>query len=107
MTLPWREHPEATGDLLDAIRHYEREQAGLGEEFDAKVAQAIKDIQWSQDAWPTFLGWNRLPVVRSRTVDVFPYRVVYFVHGEEIIILAHAATARRPGYWKHRLKNYR
>ncbi|MFT4011092.1 MAG: type II toxin-antitoxin system RelE/ParE family toxin [Nocardioidaceae bacterium] len=104
MTLPWREHPAATDELLDAIRHYGRRQAGLGEEFAAEVARSIKDIQWKPEAWQRFPGWNRLPVVRSRRVDVFPYRIVYFVRDDdEIVIVAYAATARRPGYWKQRV----
>lgn len=103
MTLPWREHPEATDELLDAIRHYHGVQPGLGDEFDAEVARSIEDIQWRPDAWPRFPGWNRLPVIRSRRLHVFPYRVVYFVRDDHIVIVAYAATARRPGYWRHRV----
>ena len=101
--LPWREHPEATKELLDAIRYYHGKQAGLGDDFAAEVARAITDIQWYPNAWPMLTGWERIPVVRSRQVDIFPYRIIYYVSDSGINIVAHAATARRPGYWKHRI----
>lgn len=103
MTLPWREHPEATEELLAAILYYHGWQAGLGDEFAAEVVRSIEDVQWNPGAWPKPAGWNRLPVVRSRKVNVFPYRIVYFVRDDEIVIVAYAAIARWPGYWKHRI----
>ena len=48
-------------------------------------------------------GWEREPAVRSRAVDKFPYRVVYFVADELVIVLAVAHEKRRPGYWRDRV----
>lgn len=103
MTLRQRVHPEAEAEFLDAVRYYATTEAGLGDEFDIEVAKAVDDIQWNPDAWPKFPGWDRLPVVRSRKVDVFPYRVVYFVRDDELLIVAFAHQSRRPGYWKQRV----
>lgn len=103
MTLHAHVHPEAEAEFLEAIRYYEAATTGLGVEFDTSVAKAVNDIRWSPEAWPKFPGWSRLPLVRTRKVDVFPYRVIYFVRDDEIVIVAFAATARRPGYWKHRV----
>ncbi len=105
MTLSPRVNPEAEAEFLDAVRYYETTEAGLGDEFDIEVAKAVGDIQWKPDAWPKFPGWDRLPVVRSRKVDVFPYRVVYFVRDDELLIVAFAHQSRRPGYWKQRVDN--
>ena len=96
-------HVEAEPELFDAIRYYETTEPGLGEAFDAEVAKAVADTQWNPEAWPRFPGWDRLPIVRSRQVDVFPYRVVYFVRNQEIMIVAFAHQSRRPGYWQTRV----
>lgn len=103
MTLHQRVHPDAEAEFLDAVRYYENKESGLGSQFDAEVASAVDDIQWHPEAWPRFSGWDRLPVVRSRKVNVFPYQVVYFVNGEELVLVAFAHQSRRPGYWKHRI----
>jgi len=34
-------------------------------------------------------------------VDAFPYGVVYFVHGDELLIVAFAHQSRRPGCWRN------
>lgn len=67
------------------------------------MAKAVGDIEWNPEAWPKFRGWDRLPVVRSRDVDMFPYRVVYFVRDGELVIVAFAHQSRRPGYWRERV----
>jgi hypothetical protein len=103
VTLRHRVHPQAEAEFLDAVRSYAITEAGLGDEFDIEVAKAVDDIEWSPDAWPKFPGWDRLPVVRSRKIGVFPYRVVYFVRDDELLIVAFAHQSRRPGYWKHRV----
>jgi toxin ParE1/3/4 len=43
------------------------------------------------------------PAVRSKGVNGFPYRVVYFVTEELLTIVAVAHSKRRPGYWRERL----
>jgi len=96
-------HPAAEVEYLDAIRHYEAIRRGLGAEFDRAAAGAVEDIDWNPEAWPPFPGWDRLPLVRSRNVDVFPYRVVYFVRGDEVILVAFAHQSREPGYWAQRI----
>lgn len=103
MTLRPSVHPEADAEFLDAVRYYQTREAGLGDEFDAEVARSVDDALWNSDAWPKFPGWDRLPVVRSRKVDVFPYRVIYFVRDNELVIVAFAHQSRRPGNWKHRI----
>lgn len=43
------------------------------------------------------------PMVRSKGVSDFPYRVVYFVEGDLLKIVAVAHAKRRPGYWRDRV----
>lgn len=103
MTFHQRVHPEAEIKFLDAVLHYEATEARLGDTFDIEVGRAVDDIQWDPDAWPRFPGWDRIPVVRTRKVNVFPYRVVYFVRDDELVIVAFAHERRRPGYWNRRV----
>lgn len=96
-------HLSAEAEFLEAVRYYGGAERGIGEQFDVEVARAVEDIQWNPDAWPKFPGWDRLPVVHTRKVEVFPYRVVYFVRDDELVIVAFAHQRRRPGYWRDRL----
>ncbi len=41
----------------------------------------------------------------ARGLDGFPYRIVYFTRGDEIVVVAYAHERRRPGYWKKRLSD--
>jgi hypothetical protein len=103
VTLHPRVHPEAEAEFLDAVRYYQDREPGLGEDFDTEVARAVNDVLWNPDAWPKLSGWSRLPEIRSRKVDVFPYRVIYFARDGELVIVAFAHQSRRPGYWKSRV----
>ncbi len=96
-------HPEAVTEFLEAVRFYEQQQTGLGEQFDAEVAQAVDDIVWSPDAWPELTSHAESTVARSRRVARFPYRIVYFVHDDTIVVVAVAHERRRPGYWHRRV----
>lgn len=105
MTLGWSEHPEATEELLAAIRYYHLQRPGLGDNFDAWIIAAIQDIcEWPYSG-PPFPGWSRRPIVRTRRVGIFPYRVVYFVRENEVVIVAYAHTHREAGYWRRRLSD--
>lgn len=103
MTRGYIEHPEATEEQLDAVRYYHGERAGLGDDLVERFRVAVRDIVDSPDAWPPVPGWDEDPLIRSRRVGVFPYRVVYYLRGDEVVILAYAHDRRRPGYWRHRI----
>lgn len=97
-------HSEAEHEFLDAVRYYQALQPELGAEFDEAVANAVADIEWSPEAWPRFPGWERIPIVRSRRVAVFPYRVLYFADAGRIVIIAIAHQRRSPGLWADRVR---
>ena len=44
-------------------------------------------------------------VIRSKAVRGYPYRIVYTVEPDTILILAYAHERREPGYWLHRLND--
>lgn len=103
MSLSRNVHPLAEAELLDAVRYYELLQEGLGRDLDDAVATAVDEIEWSPHAWPKFPGWDRLPIVRSRKVEVFPYRVVYLVRDGELVLIAFAHQSGAPLYWARRV----
>jgi len=94
-------HPEAAEELLDAIQHYE-EQAGSGKAFATAAKKARDDVADSPDAWPPVVIWEPPPVIRSRRIGNFPYRVVYYSRGGAVTVIAYAHEKRRPGYWGRR-----
>lgn len=91
-------HPEAAEELLDAIQHYE-EQARSGAAFAAAAKKARNHAAESPNAWPPVVHWKPPPLVRSRRIGNFPYRVVYYSRGEVVTVIAYAHEKRRPGYW--------
>jgi len=103
VSLPQREHPEAAAELDSAVAWYEAREPGLGVSLIDSVATARQNIEAYLDAWPPFPGWDREPIVRSKRLDVFPYRVVYIVDADELVIVAYAHESRSPGYWVNRL----
>lgn len=48
-------------------------------------------------------GWDSIPLVRSRRVPGFPYRLVYVAQTSELVVLALAHDKRLPGYWRERV----
>ena len=103
MTLGYSEHPEATDELLDAIRYYHGVRAGLGDDLARTARVALQEILDAPDAWPRTPGWDEEPLLRGRKVGVYPYRVVYYVRQGEVVGIAYAHEKRRPGYWQHRV----
>lgn len=97
--------PEAVTEFLEAVRFYELQQVGLGGRFEAEVAKAVDDTLWNPEAWAILEGRTRPPTVRSRRIAVFPYRIIYFLRDDDIVIVAIAHERRRPDYWKKRVKD--
>lgn len=103
MTLDVRFHPEALAELRANVAWYEDRGAGLGDRFEAAVDKVIDTaVEWPESGaiWP---GWDSIPVVRSRRVAGFPYRLVYLVQPAELVVLALAHDKRLPGYWRDRV----
>jgi len=103
MTLGFDFHPEARAEFVADVIWYDDREVGVGERFEIAVRAAIDAAVDSPESWAVWPGWGREPVVRSKTVSDFPYRVVYFVRDELLIIVAVAHAKRRPGYWGERV----
>lgn len=103
MTLAFDFHPEARAEFFADVDWYDEREPGVGARFEVAVSEAIDAAVDSPESWAVWPGWERQPIVRSKGVSGFPYRVVYFVAGEELGIVAVAHAKRRPGYWRDRV----
>jgi plasmid stabilization system protein ParE len=98
-----RIEPEASAELGEAARWYERQRQGLGREFLEAVEVAQKFIARFPRAGtpvpdvPPELPVRRVPVKR------FPFHVVYLVLADVTRVLAVAHDSRSPGYWHSRI----
>jgi toxin ParE2 len=91
---------KAARDELDgAIRYYDAQRAGLGEEFRTEVDAALDRIEFWPNAWSRVGSDERLCKTKR-----FPYGIVYLADQETIVVIAVAHLHRRPGYWRRRLK---
>ncbi|MCL2089780.1 MAG: type II toxin-antitoxin system RelE/ParE family toxin [Micrococcales bacterium] len=104
MTLHWREHPAAREELFSALDWYDDQEPGLGDRLADEIAAGVAFVRQWPDAPPLYRG-RRLPRVRRKSIDVFPYGIIYFVRDDEVIVVAYAHARRRPGYWRKRLED--
>src|SRR4051812_15037244 len=95
-------HPAAEGELLSTIDYYDDQRPGLGEALDSDF-WALVDRVMGQPEMYAACRWHS--AVREGVLRRFPYIVPYQVRGNDVRIYAIAHTARRPGYWRKRLKD--
>lgn len=105
MTFEWSEHPAARQELFDAVVWYDDQERGLGDRLADELAAGVQLIREWPDAAPLYRGRSRTPPIRAKGIDVFPYRIVYVVRDDEVIVVAYAHERRRPGYWRKRLSD--
>lgn len=105
MTLDFRFHPEAGAEFEADIDWYDDREFGLGGRFADAVRAAVDAAVEDPDAWAVRPDWERQPLVRSKSVTGFPYRVVYFVNEDLLTVVAVAHSKRRPGYWRDRVRS--
>ena len=103
MTLAVSYHPAASAELRADVSWYEERGPGLGDRFEAALDSVIDGVlEWpeSGSVWP---GWESISGVRSRRLPGFPYRLVYLVQPDELVVVAVAHEKRKPGYWRDRV----
>ena len=89
--------PPAERELRRAVRYYNIQRAGLGNEFRDEIRNTLKRIAQLPHAWNP-LGGN----FRRCQTQRFPYGVIYEPLPDEIIIIAIAHLHREPEYWYKR-----
>ena len=84
----------ATQELEDAVRFYELEYAGLGRSFKEEVKKAAVRVAEYPKAWSIERG-----EVRKCLLHRFPYKLLYSVEEDHVLVIAIAHQHRNPDYW--------
>jgi len=84
----------ATQELEDAVRFYELEYAGLGRSFKEEVKKAALRVAEYPKAWSIERG-----EVRKCLLHRFPYKLLYSVEEDHVLVIAIAHQHRNPDYW--------
>jgi plasmid stabilization system protein ParE len=87
----------ARHEFEDAVRAYNSQRVGLGDDFRDATRETLERIKAFPDAWHV-LGDN----VRRCWMRRFPYAVIYAHDTAEILVLAIAHVRREPTYWNAR-----
>ncbi len=88
----------AQKELSDAIVYYELEYFGLGKRLKVEVKSSISRITQFPEAWSIERG-----DVRKIFVHRFPYKILYSIEKDHILIIAIAHQHRKPDYWIDRI----
>ena len=88
----------ARDELAEAKRFYNRQQQGLGGSFQREAQTAARLIQERPLAWQI-----EVDPVRRFIFDRFPYKMLYIIRAEQIVVIAVAHQHRQPDYWVDRL----
>jgi toxin ParE1/3/4 len=89
----------ARRELLAEVLHYNEIEVGSGVKFARAFEQALAiAVQFP------LAGSPGPAATRKVLLKGFPFSVYYLEEGGELIVVAVAHHARRPGYWVGRLK---
>jgi plasmid stabilization system protein ParE len=91
--------PEAIADLDDAAAWYEGKSAGLGRDLVREVSAAISSLALGP---LTLRLRHRSAGIRWIYPRRFPYRIVYRVEAERVVVLAILHAARSDAVWRRR-----
>jgi toxin ParE1/3/4 len=90
--------PEAEGDLKEAFSWYEDKRAGLGYDFLLQVDAGVNFISRRPEVHPIEYKGTRKHLIKR-----FPYKIIYFIEAEKIIVLAVLHGKRNPSILKKRI----
>jgi len=91
--------PEAEADLAETFLLYEDKRQGLGYDFLLQIEAGLKVLERTPAIHP--LGYKE---TRNHFTRRFPYKMIYLIEQETVIILAVLHTRRAPKLLKKRLR---
>jgi len=100
-----RIHDAAADEAAEAAAWYEKERPGLGVEFEQAIDAALDLLEEEIVPLTSVPGIAGTRGVKRLVLRRFPYSVIVHERDAEIVVLAFAHHARRPGYWRDRLRD--
>jgi toxin ParE1/3/4 len=88
-------HPDAEGELDEAISYLQRQRAGLGLDLQAEGEKATRSIQKN----PRMHALYKNTTFRKHVLRRFSFNLFYQELDEFIWIASLAHQKRRPDYW--------
>jgi plasmid stabilization system protein ParE len=89
--------PEADEELSEAAAYLSRRFTLAAQRFLADVDDSIRLLL----RFPR-IGFPLRRDLRRLLLKVFPYKIIYRIEGDDIVVYAVAHVRRRPGYWRNR-----
>ncbi len=88
----------ARDELAEAKRYYNRLQKGLGDQFQHEAEIAANRIMEYPLAWQF-----EIDPFRRFLLNRFPYKMLYVVENDHILVIAISHQHRQPDYWIDRI----
>ena len=99
-----RIHAAAAEEAAEAAAWYEKERPGLGADFQRALDAALDLLEEEIVPLVAAPGAAGSRGVKRLLLRRFPYAVIVRERADEVFVIAFAHTARRPGYWRDRVK---
>ena len=93
----------ADREMNAAAERYESSRMGLGAEFLLEIDHALALLQRQRHIGK--VAFDSTGRFREFSLGRFPYRLVYEIARDEVVILAVGHHSRRPGYWLNRVQD--
>jgi toxin ParE1/3/4 len=94
----------AAEEAAEAAAWYENERPGLGAAFAREVDEALDLLEQEIVPLTPVPGGAPARGVKRLMLKRFPYAVIVREADTEVFVIAFAHQARRPGYWRERLR---
>jgi hypothetical protein len=99
-----RIHSAAAEEAAEAAAWYEKERPGLGTEFEHATEAALDLLEQEIIPLVSMPGPAGTRGLKRLLLRRFPYSVIVLERDAEIFVIAFAHQARRPGYWRGRVR---
>ena len=94
-----RLHEEAVIEAEEAARWYSQQQRGLGKEFTQELKRCLRSLRANPTRLPLLETAPPNMKVRRALTARFPYKIIFEIIQNEVVVLAVAHGSRRPDYW--------
>lgn len=90
-------HEIAEEELWEAVDWYDNQKVRLGKEFARELQEVMKLVRDNPHQFPKAFKDKRKAVLR-----LFPYVVIFEIHGNTVNVLAIFHMSKDPKIWKER-----